>query len=81
MKKTLGLVVIIAIGYLGYNHFFNKPLSPDEREFKRIEDVVIAVEGLKKELADLRDHVADDKLLRKVADLGSKIEKFLSDKH
>jgi len=81
MKKIFGLVVIIAIGYLGYNHFFNKPLSPDEREFKRIEDVINTVEGLKKELADLKDHVADDKLLRKVADLGSKIEKFLSDKH
>jgi hypothetical protein len=81
MKKIFGLVVIIAIGYLGYNHFFNKPLSPDEREFKRIEDVINTVEGLKKELADLKDHVADDKLLRKVANLGSKIEKFLSDKH
>jgi len=81
MKKIFGLVVIIAIGYLGYNHFFNKPLSPDEREFKRIEDVINTVEGLKKELADLKDHVADNKLLRKVADLGSKIEKFLSDKH
>jgi hypothetical protein len=110
VKKILGLVVIVAIGYLGYNHFFNKSLSPDEREFKRIEDaydsamsrygrsnrmlsvsgmdvtsdiedVINTVEGLKKELADLKDHVADDKLLRKVADLGSKIEKFLSDKH
>jgi hypothetical protein len=46
-----------------------------------IEDVINTVEGLKKELADLKDHVADDKLLLKVEDLGSKIEKFLSDKH
>jgi hypothetical protein len=81
MKKIFGLVVIIAIGYLGYSHFFNKPLSPDEREFKRIEDVINTVEGLKKELADLKDRVADDKLLQKVEDLGSKIEKFLIDKH
>jgi len=110
MKKILWLAVIIVIGYLGYNHFFNKPLSPDERDFLRIEDaydsarsrygrsnrmlavsgmdvtsdiqdVVITVEKLGKELEDLKDRVADDKLLRKVADLQSKIEKFLNDKH
>ena len=110
MKKIFGLVVIIAIVYLGYNHFFNRPLTPDEREFKRIEDaygsalsrygrsnrmlsvsgmditsdiedVINTVEGLKKDLADLKDRVADDKLLQKVADLESKIEKFLSNKH
>ncbi|MCJ7643346.1 MAG: hypothetical protein MUP28_02565 [Candidatus Aminicenantes bacterium] len=38
MKKILGLAVIIAIGYLSYNHFFNKPISPDESDFRRIED-------------------------------------------
>ena len=109
MKKILGLAIIIVIGYLGYNHFFNKPLSPDERDFRSIEnaydsaqsrygrsnrmlavsgmdvtsdiqDAVITVEKLEKELADLRDRVADDKLLRKVADLQSKMEKFLNDK-
>ena len=110
MKKIFGVFVIIAIGFLGYNHFFNKPLSPDEHEFKRIDDaygsalsrygrsnrmlsvsgmdvtsdieeVINTVEGLKKELADLKDRIADDKLLQKVEGLGSKIEKFLSDKH
>jgi len=109
VKKILGLAVIIVIGYFGYNHFFNKPLSPGERDFRRIEDaydsaqsrygrsnrmlavsgmdvtsdiqdVVITVENLEKELADLKDRVADDKLLRKVADLHSKMEKFLNDK-
>jgi hypothetical protein len=45
-----------------------------------IQDVVITVENLEKELADLKDRVADDKLLRKVADLHSKMEKFLNDK-
>ena len=45
-----------------------------------IQDVVITVEKLEKELADLKDRVADDKLLRKVADLQSKMEKFLNDK-
>ena len=110
MKKILGVVIILAIGYFGYNRFFNKPLSPDEREFKRIEDaydsalsrygrsnrmfsvsgmdvtsdiedVVIMVEKLAKDLADLKDHTSDDKLLRNVEALGSKIEKFLNDKH
>jgi len=109
VKKILGLAVIIVIGYLGYNHFFNKPLSPDERDFRRIEDacdsaqsrygrsnrtlavsgmdvssdiqdVVITVEKLEKELADLKDRVEDGRLLRKVADLQSKMEKFLKDK-
>jgi hypothetical protein len=45
-----------------------------------IQDVVITVEKLGKELADLKDRVADDKLLRKVEDLQSKMEKFLNDK-
>ena len=109
MRKILGLAVIIVIGYLGYNHFFNKPLSPDERDFRRIEDaydsaqsrygrsnrmfavsgmdvtsdiqdIVVTVENLEKELADLNGRVADDKLLRKVADLQSKMGKFLNDK-
>jgi len=109
VRKILGLAVIIVIGYLGYNHFFNKPLSPDERDFRRIEDaydsaqsrygrsnrmfavsgmdvtsdiqdIVVTVENLEKELADLKGRVADDKLLRKVADLQSKMGKFLNDK-
>lgn len=110
MKKILGLVIILAIGYFGYTRFFNKPISPDEREFKRIEDaydsalsrygrsnrmfsvsgmdvssdiedVVILVENLKKDLDGLKDRISDDKLLRNIEALGSKIETFLNDKH
>jgi len=109
VKKILGLAVIIVIGCLGYNHFFNKPLSADERDFRRIEDaydsaqsrygranrmlaasgmdvssdiqdVVITVEELEQELAELKDRVEEDRLQRKVADLQSKMEKFLKDK-
>jgi len=45
-----------------------------------IQDVVITVEKLEKELANLKDRVSDDKLLWKVVDLQSKMGRFLNDK-
>lgn len=43
-------------------------------------DVAVTVEALRKDLADLETRLTDEKLIAKAADLGSRMERFLSDK-
>ena len=45
-----------------------------------IEDVVGTADALKKELAELEARLTDEKLLAKARDLGTRMERFLSDK-
>ena len=45
-----------------------------------IGDIAGTVDGLRKELAELEARLADEELLAKARDLGTRMERFLSDK-